>query len=141
MSLVYLPFSAFASIADAGWQVHVWCLSCWSKRRIEITDALRPRRVFGASFRCRCGTRGRLSVEPSERIKPNAAIKHAVLFCKRCIPCWEIHDYRPGVPPWPTLAKGDRFRCPGCGATVGWTWYRGDAPHSDGYQTGAQSFR
>lgn len=150
MQLVPLPLSTFGAIADAGWRVTVWCSSCKSARPLEITEALRLRSPYGATFRCqgtrydgcRCTGSGVPTIKPARSIPIASAIKRCILYCRRCVPYWEIHDVQLGVPPWPAMTNCERFRCPSCGGLVDWTWHGGDGtPHTEGYRAGGQTMR
>ena len=56
----------------------------------------------------------------------------AFLFCKYCLPSWEINLVLIDQPPWSVVKRkaGDRFRCPACRKAVAWavhgpTWRPG----------------
>ena len=46
-----LPVLTFGEVAELGLELHVWCQTCKTSRRIEITSALQVRQFAGARFR------------------------------------------------------------------------------------------
>ncbi len=90
-------------------------------RRVEI-GVRRLRQPFaGARLRCRCGGYGHPSIQPTDGSAPiDDTIEYVDLYCGRCVPPWEIRHVRFDLPPWSacTLARGERFGCPGCGEPV-----------------------
>lgn len=129
-----LPFTTFGEIAHLGLAARVWCCACKSWGSVDAADARWADRPFaGARLRCSkaridgqiCRGIGALSIAPPGRINPGSGISHAVLHCTRCVPCWEIVDVRYDLPPWPALARGERFRCPGCRGPVAMVFHGG----------------
>jgi hypothetical protein len=118
-----LPVSTFGEIAELGHELHVWCQTCKTSRRIDITSALWARRFAGARFRCGrvlwdgriCGGSGVPSFRPPVRAAVGA--RFANLHCEACVPPWEILEVDLRSPPW-SLAPGERFICPACGGLV-----------------------
>jgi hypothetical protein len=55
-----------------------------------------------------------------------ASRARAFLWCKRCVPPWEINYIPIDRPPWNAVnaGKGERFQCPGCGGRVAWHMHR-----------------
>lgn len=145
-----LPITTFGDIEGLGLGVEVWCTGCKRSRPLDLSDGrLRSRRFFGARLRCKavrtensgegtrvCDAPGHPSVNLPERIPIRSAVSRAMLYCNSCHPSWEIHDVRLDQPPWSSvpLARGDRFRCPGCGGPVKWQWQGGGGtPFTEGY--------
>jgi hypothetical protein len=50
------------------------------------------------------------------------AVRLAFLWCKHCLPPWEISYIPIDHPPWNAVnaGKGERFQCPACNASVAW---------------------
>lgn len=129
-----LPIRTFGDIARLGMVLRVRCSRCGQSRRVEITDALRDRPVFGQRFTCSttrwdgatCGGSGDPIIEPEVRlaIDDNLETKLYFLFCGgTCVPHWEIAALDIRRAPWSEIAtwrQGDRYRCPGCGGRVDW---------------------
>jgi len=118
---VPLPFATLGELLAFGLQVHAYCLKCHTTRRVEV-GVRRLRKPFaGARFRCQCGGYGHLSIRPPDaHVPPDDTIEYVDLYCGRCVPPWEIRHVRFDLTPWSacTLARGDCFACPGCGAAV-----------------------
>jgi hypothetical protein len=118
-----LPISTFGEIAELGHELHVWCQTCKTSRRIDITPGLWARQFAGARFRCErvlwdgrtCGGSGVPSVRPSTRAAIGTIC--ADLYCKGCVPPWEILEIDHRSPPW-SLPTGVRFSCPACASLV-----------------------
>ena len=143
-----MPFRTLGEALVAGLVVKVYCPECRRHARPELPSVAHDRCFAKLVFRCRdvvqrwptmpprgCKSRGRLQLEPLERIPPNSRIRRVYLSCGRC--GWEIHGVREDQPPWydyPVEGASERYRCPGCGGTVGGQWHGGDAtPGTEGY--------
>jgi hypothetical protein len=131
-----LPFRTFGEIAALDHELKVHCSSC--SRGVELDPAderLRHRCFAGARLRCMatiqrytahpphtCGQPGYLYIRPRELLPIGGPVNLALLFCRRCVPYWQIDHIQLGKPPWSTLRFGpdDRFRCPGCRGRVDW---------------------
>lgn len=133
MPLHPLPIRTFGDVAGLGPVLRVRCSRCGTSRRVEITDALRDRPVFGQRFACSavrwdgstCGGPGQPIVEPSPRPRIDDSLDHELYFldCTGCVPPWEIAAIDIRRAPWSEIAAwrpGDRYRCPACGGRVGW---------------------
>jgi hypothetical protein len=105
VALVDLPFRTFADIARLGLEVRVHCTRCNSSRRVEIPASHADRLFAGQRFRCRavvrevygegervCGDGGTLSINPPQErhLLPGAGVRHVDLYCKRCMPYWQL---------------------------------------------------
>ena len=118
-----LPISTFGEVAELGHELHVWCQTCKTSRRMDITSALWARQFAGARFRCErvlwdgriCGGSGLPSMRPAVRAPVGA--KYVNLHCKGCVPPWEILEIDHRSPPW-SLPAGVRFVCPACGGQI-----------------------
>ena len=67
--LCELPFQTIGDIARHCLELHVYCPSCYSTRRLdlEVNTALHCRSIATARFRCRrCGTPGVPKIRPAE---------------------------------------------------------------------------
>jgi len=132
MAIVPLPFSTFASIADAGWRIRVYCPSCYRWKPVDVDAALRPRVAFHARFRCTnirpvtrmvCNGLGHLKIEPPAARPRRAQLGR--LACGFAAVPWAIEDIVLEEPPWPRLTNQNRFRCPGCQGVLGVHFYGG----------------
>ena len=119
-----LPFTTFSDIAALQLEAHVYCSRCYSLRRIDPSaDHVRDRCFAGARFRCRrCDTPGQVQIRPPELLPVGGAVTLAFLWCKRCLPPWEINYIPINQPPWNAVSAGksERFQRPGCNTSVAW---------------------
>jgi hypothetical protein len=119
-----LPFTTFSEIAALQLEAHVYCSRCYPLRRIDPSAShVRDRCFAGTRFRCRrCDTTGQLQIGPAELLPVGGAITLAFLWCKHCLPPWEINYIPIDQPPWNAVkaGKGERFQCPGWGGCVAW---------------------
>jgi hypothetical protein len=126
-----LPLITFGDVARRGLEAHVSCSRCYSSRRISLDDErLQARPFAGTRFRCTsmrwngetCGGLGSLRIQPAELLPVGAAVTLAFLFCRQCVPYWQIDQVQLDQPPWSATRFGpdDRFRCPACRGRVDW---------------------
>jgi hypothetical protein len=119
-----LPFMTFRDIAVLNLEANVYCSRCYALRRVDPSaDHVRDRCFAGTRFRCRrCDTPGQLQIQPPELLPVGGAVRLAFLWCKTCVPSWEISYIPIDRPPWNAVnaGKGDRFQCPACGGRVSW---------------------
>jgi hypothetical protein len=124
-----LPFTTFGDIARLGLAVHVFCSRCHDPRRLALADDWLLALPFaGTRFTCAktrwngetCSGLGTVHVEPVELLRVGGVVTLAFLFCKRCVPPWEIRQAQLDKPPWSATRLGpdDRFRCPACRGRV-----------------------
>jgi hypothetical protein len=119
--IVPLPFATFGELLAFGLQIHAWCGSCKSMRKVDIGPRRLRRPFAGTRLRCRCGGYGHPSIQlPASRKPIDGASEYCDLLCSRCVPPWEIRHVRFDLLPWSAcaLASGECFGCPGCGAPV-----------------------
>jgi hypothetical protein len=104
-----LPFTTFGEIARLGLEVHVSCSRCYDPRRISLDDdRLLARPFAGTRFICTkarwngetCGGLGHIYVKPQERLTVGVPLTLAFLFCRRCVPSWQIDQVQLDRPPW-----------------------------------------
>ena len=120
-----LPFTTIGDIARVGLELHVYCPSCYSTRRLS-GDLERYADCCFATARFRCtGTRhngvpchstGMPVIRPPELLRVGGPVTLAFLSCPRCI--WEINHVRLDQPPWSGSRR--RYRCPGCNGAADW---------------------
>jgi hypothetical protein len=69
-----------------------------------------------------CGGLGTVYVRPAEMLQVGRSVTLAFLFCRRCVPSWQIDQVQLDQPPWSATRLGpdDRFRCPACRGRVDW---------------------
>jgi hypothetical protein len=126
-----LPFTTFGEVARLGLEVHVSCSRCHDPRRIALDDnRLLTRPFAGTRFICAkagwngetCGGLGCVYIRPAEMLQVGGPITLAFLFCRRCVPYWQIGQVQLDRPPWSATQLGpdDRFRCPACRGRVDW---------------------
>jgi hypothetical protein len=131
-----LPFTTFGEIARLGLEVHVSCSRCYDPRRISLDDdRLLARPFAGTRFICTkarwngetCGGLGHIYVKPQERLTVGVPLTLAFLFCRRCVPSWQIDQVQLDRPPWSEtraeMKTGDRFRCSACRGRVDWHFH------------------
>lgn len=126
-----LPFHTFGELPALGLEARVYCPCCFRWHRVNSADiSLRDRRFALARFRCMntrrsgetCGAFGVVHIQPAERLPLGGAIRLAFLWCKRCVPSWEISHLPIDRAPWNVAdaTANHRFRCPGCGSRIEW---------------------
>jgi hypothetical protein len=126
-----LPFTTFGEIGTLDLKATVYCSRCYEQRPVDPTAAhLRDRRFATTRFRCTkirytgdvCGCPGSVAVQPSVLLPVGGKDTLAFLFCRTCLPSWEINHMPIDKPPWSVVKRNgnDRFRCPGCGKAVAW---------------------
>jgi hypothetical protein len=130
-----LPFRTFGEIAALGLELTVHCSSCSREAKLDPTDErLRHRCFAGARLRCTamiqrytrpsstCGQPGYLYIRPRELLAISGSVSLALLFCRRCVPYWQIDHVQLDKLPWSATRLGpdDRFRCPACRGPVDW---------------------
>lgn len=108
-----LPFTTFASIADFGLELLVYCPKCFAARRLNpLADATRDRQFAGARFIChRCGSRGLAQLQPPNQLIAGGPVTLLFIWCNDCL--WEANALPIDEPPWSATRKGG-FVCPGC---------------------------
>jgi hypothetical protein len=96
-----LPFITFGDVARLGLDAHVSCSRCYDPRRVALTDdRLLARPFAGTRFTCTkthwngqtCGGLGSLTIQPAELLPVGGAVTLAFLFCRRCVPYWQINQ-------------------------------------------------
>ena len=105
-----VPFRTLGEVLAAGLVVKVYCPECRRHAHPELPPVAHDRCFARLVFCCRdvvqrwptmqprvCGSRGRLRMEPPERISPNSRIRRVYLSCGRC--GWEIHGVPQDQPP------------------------------------------
>jgi hypothetical protein len=131
--LVELPFRTFGDIVDAGWRVSVHCPVCHVTVPIELVpawrgNALRGLCAFHARFCCTrirtianvpCARSGHVEISPPTAPEPGA--RFCTLWCGG-VRHWQIYPVFLGAEPFPAMDGDQRFRCPGCGGAVQWSW-------------------
>ena len=129
--LVPLPFTTFGEIGTLDLSATVYCSRCYEQRPIETTaEHLRDRCFATTRFRCTkirytgdvCGCPGSVAVQPSVLLPVGGEDTMPFLFCRTCLPSWEINHMPIDKPPWSAVKRNgnDRFRCPACGKAVAW---------------------
>jgi hypothetical protein len=110
-----LPFSTFASIAELGLEVHVYCRGCCVLRRIDpLADAVRDRQFVGARFVCRrCGSVGMPQLQAPDPLIGGGPVTLLYLRCSTCL-C-EAKALPVDDPPWNVFrsGRGAEFVCSG----------------------------
>jgi hypothetical protein len=119
-----LPFQTIGDIARHGLELHVYCPSCYSTRRLVDLERWTDRCFATARFRC-SGTRhtgmpcraiDMPVIRPAELLPVGGPVTLAFLTCPRCV--WEINQAQLEKPPW--SGSKQHYRCPGCGGRVEW---------------------
>jgi hypothetical protein len=119
-----LPFQTIGDIARHGLELHVYCPSCYSTRRLVDLGRWADRCFATARFRCTgtrydgtpCRSIGMPVVMPAELLPVGGRVTLAFLTCPRCI--WEINQAQLDKAPWAGSAQ--HYRCPGCRGRVEW---------------------
>ena len=110
-----LPVTTFASIADLGLEMSVYCPRCYALRRVNpLGPAIRDRQFAGARFIChRCGARGMAQLQPPNALIAGGPVTLLFMWCDGCL--WEAKRLLIGEPRW---SVAGRFLCSGCGKPV-----------------------
>jgi hypothetical protein len=69
-----------------------------------------------------CGCLGSVEIEPAVLLPVGGETTLAFLYCRTCLPSWEINHVPIDQPPWSVVnhKSNDRFKCPGCSRAVAW---------------------
>ena len=68
---------------------------------------VRDRCFAGTRFRCgRCDTPGQVQIRPPELLPVGGAVRLAFLWCRHCVPPWEINYIPIDQPPWNAVNAG-----------------------------------
>jgi hypothetical protein len=103
-----LPFTTFGEIAALGLKATVYCSACYEHRPIDPAEHLRDRCFATTRFRCIkirytgnvCGCLGSVEIEPAVLLPVGGEDTLAFLFCRTCLPSWEINYVPIDSPPW-----------------------------------------
>jgi hypothetical protein len=100
-----LPLQTIGDIGRHSLELHIYCPSCYSTRRLVDLERWTGRCFAAARFRCTrtrhngapCRATGMPVIRPAELLPVGGAVTLAFLTCPRCI--WEIDQAQLDKPP------------------------------------------